>query len=326
MNWGSLFGILAVVAGGVFNGSFAVPSRRIAEWKWEQVWLVYVTLGYFVLPTGLMLAIAPEVCGVLRGHLRLACEVVLLGCLWGFGALCYGYSLHRLGISITNAVVNGVSVLCGSLVPALGGKAGLNSRHWLLLSLGLFLTLLAIVAFAQSSQRRDRERAASGLGVFFALASGVLGAFLNLGFVFAAPLVEQVNGGPLVASLAGWVPVLFGAFVVNLASTARRLHRLGAWREYGQRHPAAWGLSVAMAVTWFCGVAVYGIGVLLMGRAGAVYGWAICVGVSILASTLWGIAIGEWVETSKSTRRWLHAGVALQMASLVLLAFVGASS
>src|SRR5579862_1310920 len=57
----SINGVFVIAAGGVANGSFPVPSKRIPIWKWEHIWLIYSAFGMAIIPIGLALAFAPQI-------------------------------------------------------------------------------------------------------------------------------------------------------------------------------------------------------------------------------------------------------------------------
>jgi len=57
-----------------------------------------------------------------------------------------------------------------------------------------------------------------------------------------------------------------------------------------------------------------------LGPAGAVYGWAVNGGVSILISAAWGIQTGEWKNAGRLASIWALAAVVLFISSFVILA------
>ena len=60
-------------------------------------------------------------------------SAIAFGFAWGFGAICFGQSVSRLGVSPANTLVIGMSSVLGSLVPlALAGRFGLGWQQILL--------------------------------------------------------------------------------------------------------------------------------------------------------------------------------------------------
>lgn len=327
-------GVVAVALAGLANGSFAVPSHWIRKWSWQQIWLVYIASSCLVLPVSLALVISPTVFIILANQPLATAKVVLLGLGWGLGVLFFGLSLDRVGISITNAVVSGVAIIVGSAVPLAVEGIHLSSDRLLALISGLLLTLIGIIGCCRASILRDRLRGAldptgrqsSALGMIFALFAGVLGAFLNLAFVAAGPLTaagKVVGMGEVAQSLTAWIPILFGGFLTSGLNSCYQLQRTGSWSSFKRPDTGAWTLSVLMGVLWFVAIALYGAGALMMGPTGPVYGWAICVGTSILVSTLWGVVIGEWRAAPLRVTSFLYSGVLLVLAALLIMARYG---
>lgn len=50
MNEHVALGLALVIFGGMLNGSFALPMKRMPVWKWENTWLVYTLIGMVVGP------------------------------------------------------------------------------------------------------------------------------------------------------------------------------------------------------------------------------------------------------------------------------------
>jgi L-rhamnose-H+ transport protein len=303
-------GLIAIVASGVTNGSFAVPAKHITLWKWEHVWLVYSAFALAILPVGLVLLFAPEIISqTLRRDPMLAAQVGMCGLLFGAGSVLFGISLARLGIAVTNALVSGVVVFLGSLGPILIGAAHIDSGHLLWLVLGLGVLVLSLILCAAASTSRDRSSesqvADSGIGaksavaVLLAVLAGILSSMLNIGFASGARLIQNatIDGSPpALASMAVWVPALLGGLVFNVGYPAYLISRRHSWPLLfsGRQGISSWSRASFMGFLWFGSNLLYGYGASLMGSAGSVYGWALSSAASILVSNAWGALTGEW--------------------------------
>src|SRR2546426_530160 len=69
-------GVLACAIAGLMNGSFAVPMKRIQQWKWEHIWFAYTLFANALLPCALALAIAPGIFSILASAPGLALRVM----------------------------------------------------------------------------------------------------------------------------------------------------------------------------------------------------------------------------------------------------------
>lgn len=317
--------ILVIVASGVLNGSFAVPSKRIQCWTWDRIWLTFCFFSQLVLPAGMMMLVAPGVGRVFAQAPVLTLEVAGVGGLWGTGALLFGLSLKHVGISIANALVSGCVVVLGSTGPLLFHRLGSSGGTILPLLVGLAVLVVAIGLCAIAAVKRSTgvnvvfDRRTSMVGVGFAIAAGCLSSLLNIAFVMGEPLIDQGRSIGLddgLATLAVWVPALFGGFVPNCIYGYRQLREAGT---QSRKQTQAWILTMLMAMFWFGAIVLYGGGARLLGIAGSTYGWAISSGVSMFVSTMWGVASGEWRGTPFGARACMVLSVVLMLGSFITL-------
>jgi L-rhamnose-H+ transport protein len=75
-----------------------------------------------------------------------------------------------------------------------------------------------------------------------------------------------------------------------------------------------------MAVCWFGGQALYGLGMARMGNLGAIVGWPLLMGMIIVASSLGGLITGEWRATTLRSRSYMFMGLLLVAVALIILA------
>ncbi len=329
-------GFFAVALAGLFNGSFPAPSKGITAWRWEHIWLVYSLCAMALLPVGLALAFSHGVIShLLVSELGLSLKVVGFGTLWGLGSLLFGVSLARLGMAITNAMVNGIVVLLGSLGPVLIGAVHVSLEHLMWLLGGEGLLAVSLLLCATASITRDRAQGKSSPhsvshvesvgAVLITVGAGVLSSMLNIGFVFGASLADKAkaSGCPaLLATVAIWMPALLGGLIFNMGYPAFLVSRNKAWAFLfnGRGNIDSWLRSLSMGVLWFVAILLYGIGASSMGSAGAVYGWALIISVSILTSNAWGALTGEWKDSGARPKALMWLSTALLIASLVVLA------
>jgi L-rhamnose-H+ transport protein len=330
-------GIAVVMLAGVSNGSFPAPSKGITEWKWEHVWIVYSFCAMGLLPISLAAVSGfGVVTGLLSANPMVAFKVGIYGALWGLGSVLFGISLVRLGMAITNALISGIVVFFGSLGPVLIGAIHMDPRRLIWLAGGLTLLILSLVVCASASIARDRNRAQDArtssagwkvrsiIGVLIAVASGLLSSMLNFGFVAGASLAEGALAKgfpPVLASVVIWVPALFGGLLLNMGYPAYLISRNRSWGILF-RAPIRlgyWLRASMMGVLWFGAIQLYGFGASVMGRDGAVYGWALIVAVSILTSNAWGALTGEWRECGAKPKLLMWLATALLICSFAIL-------
>ncbi|MEW5979318.1 MAG: L-rhamnose/proton symporter RhaT [Acidobacteriota bacterium] len=337
-----LAGFLAMMVAGVSNGSFAVPAKRVVTWRWEHIWFVYSVSGMGILPLCVASLWAPGVLvEVIAKNSSMALQVSGFGISFGVGALLFGLSLARLGLAISNAMVNGIVVLLGSISPLMIGAAKLDGSGKTRLFAGLLLLSTSIVLCAAASLARDKAQGGGGqhttsikgslLGILIATMSGVLSAMLNTGFAFGGPLIEKavsLGHSPLLSSLAVWIPVLSGGLVINVTYTSFLIHRSKSWQLFwsGEHTKSCWTRCFAMGLLWFSAIFIYGYGVSLVGSIGLVYGFAAITAASILTSNVWSAVTGEWRGSGNKPKLMMVASTLLLLTSFLILAIQRAPS
>ncbi len=300
---------------------------------WNGAWLIYCTVAMLLVPCAMGLALAaPIFTRVFPEQPDRVGLVLVAGLMFGCGAFLFGMCVDLLGVALSNAIVSGMVALVGSLGPIVTGMTQFNSRDWAALLLELVTLSAGIAATCAAALLRDRpdlqrQMAARGtagalLGVSLALLAGCFSSMLNLGFVYGGPLRDSsIEAGvpEALASLSVWIPILAGAFAVNLLATNWRLMRAGEYSLMARAPLSDWLRAVAMGLLWISGIMAYGAGAPRLGSDGLVYAWAIVTGGSILVSTIWGVILGEWTGASSQASGWLVTGVVLMLVSLLVL-------
>ena len=326
-----LAGWMGLLLSACLGGSFAVPGKRLQVMSWDAAWLIFCVVSQILIPCllGLLFA-APIFARVFPQHLPLVASLLAIGALWGIGALLYGASIPRLGIALTNAIVNGCVALLGSLGPLLMSAESLQNNELAVLLIGLMLLTAGIAASCWASLLRDRSIAQQeaapavlGLtGIFVALLSGCLSSVLNIGFVYGKPLIDySVKQGvdETASTLSVWIPLLAGGFVVNALATNLRLVRAGEYPRMASSPVSDWLRASAMGVLWASAILIYGLSSRMLGKAGTVYGWAVMSGAGIFISTVWGLWLGEWTQAAGRARKWLFISLGLMLCSFFLI-------
>lgn len=330
----SLTAALTVVAGGVLHGSFALPMKKMAAWKWENTWLVYSISGLVVLPLLLALATVPSffeaVASTSAATLAL---IVLCGVGWGAGSTLFGLAIDRVGMALTFAIVLGITSSLGSLLPLLiQNPSELFSRRGQILLAGLALVILGIILCSKAGALRERAqnpqappRRGTFTGLLICIASGVLSPALNFGFVFGEPLKQEairLGASPDFAGNALWALALGGGFFVNAGYAVYLLGRNRTWCVYSSAEARGWYWAGAalMGFLWYIGVSIYGMGAAAMGPLGGVLGWPIFMSTVIIMANVWGAATGEWKGAGAQAMRLMWTGVCILVAAIAVIA------
>lgn len=327
-------GMSIVFLSGLLNGSFALPMKYSRNWRWENTWLLFTLGALLVFPWLLALGFTLNLAEVYRSTSRQSLFYPLLfGFLWGFAQTTFGLGISAVGMALAFAVVMGLACLFGSLVPLLARNSSdlLHPRGLLLLA-SMPLLFLGLTYCGLAGSRRDKEKPSPGrdpaamsfpLGLAICVFTGVFGANLNLGFAFSGDLIprsQSLGANAVTATYSVWTLVLSAGFIPNLVYCSYLLSRNRTWTRFwspGSSREAA--LGIAMAFLWLAGIVCYGIGATLVGKYGTSLGFALFMAVTILASNLLGIWMGEWKGISGRTMHQLALGVALVLVSVIVL-------
>jgi L-rhamnose-H+ transport protein len=188
---------------------------------------------------------------------------------------------------------------------------------------------------------------AKGLAV--AVFSGIASACFAFGLVAGSPIAAAaVSAGtsPIWSGLSKLVVILWGGFTTNfvwcllLFYRNRTGYQYFSSRERTPQSSAASGisspplqeasprskvplarnylLSAAAGTTWYLQYFFYSMGETQMGRYGFA-SWTLHMASIIIFATLWGWALREWKGSSRSTHAVVAAGIALLLASTIVI-------
>ena len=112
-----------------------------------------------------------------------------------------------------------------------------------------------------------------------------------MGFANAAPIADKAQEYGVIArnsSLAAWVVVLWGAFMMNFGYAIFLLIKNNSWKTFSFKNAKnAYKWSFIAGFCWFAALGVYGQGAALLGEIGPVIGWPILLGLSLIISNYW---------------------------------------
>lgn len=339
-------GVLLHAVGGLAAASFYIPYRRVLGWSWETYWLAGGFFSWIVAPWVLALLIVPATPSVLRA----AAPADLFwtwffGVLWGVGGLMFGLTMRYLGISLGYAVALGFCAAFGTLIPPLydgemGAIAASAAGRFVLLGVGVCLAGIAVSGMAGRSKEReltDEQKKASVRefsfvkGMIVAVVCGVLSASMSYAFRAGKPIGElavRQGAPPLWQNLPVLVVILAGGFATNFVWCGLLNLRKRTGRQYfGRAEDGGWAplgrnylFCAAAGITWYLQFFFYGMGTTKMGPFDF-SSWTLHMAGIIIFSTVWGILLREWRGTGLRTRRLMALGLAVLVASTLVVGY-----
>jgi len=324
--------ILLVLIASIFQGTFGLGMKFMAPLKWEAWWLIHATIAMLIFPLIWAFIAVPDLFSIIiSASPKVLFSAMIFGFLWGIGGIMFGKSIPYIGISLTYGIVMGLCSAVGSLIPFFQIENVTNLPAFPYIMTGVFVMLVGVAITAYAGILRDKQSSDESrkvknlkLGLIIAIASGILSALLNVGFANATPIAENaVQLGVKVSnsSLASWVVVLLGAYIMNAGYAIILLVKNNSWNSFSV--PAsgkAYLWSIIAGLFWFGALGIYGQGATLMGEMGPVIGWPILLGLSLIVSNIWAYLNKEWKGVSKAFI-WLLAGLIVLIIATVILGY-----
>jgi L-rhamnose-H+ transport protein len=335
------WGISLVLLGGLLNGSFYAPAKRMPLWRWENTWLVYSISGLMVIPWALALATVPHLASVYHQTPWLTLFLVaIFGLGWGIGSVFFGLGVAKVGMALAYGIILGITASVGAIIPILAkdpGQLWTPQGHALLW--GIALVILGTIFCALAGQQRDQDKRVSAsaevragfvLGFIICILSGIFSPMLNFSFVFGKGLQDRslAAGAPFsLASYSIWAVALTAGFLANASYCIYLLIKnktFGVYRTSGASR-SYWLLAALMGLLWFGGIAAYGMGATELGSLGAAVGWPLFVATNIITGNTWGVITGEWTGASRRAYAYAYGGIAVLVVAIFVISHGGAT-
>jgi len=326
--------LILVLFASFFQGTFGLGMKFIKPLAWESWWLMHVSIAMILFPMAWAIFAVPNLFEVIFSTDTIVLfKAMLFGFLWGIGGILFGKSVGKVGVSLTYGIVMGLASAVGSIVPLFQIENAVNQPAFPFIITGVVIIVVGVVVVAWAGIKRDNQTNADTgiptgkafqIGLLIAVLSGVLSAFLNVGFANATPVAENaVLAGAATnnSSLAAWVVVLWGAFLMNALYSVVLLIKNKSYVTY----KGAWGTkafrwSVLAGLFWFAALGIYGQGAALMGSIGPVIGWPMLLGMSLIISNIWAYREGEW-NNVKTPFRIMLVGLSTIIMACVILGY-----
>ena len=151
-------GFVCVIIGGVMSGTYSLPMRFVRTWKWENLWLIYCSLGGMLFPLIFCVASAPA---GLEEYLTAesVLPVIGFGILWGFASVLFGLAIPLVGQSLTFGIVLSMSSAVGSLLPMLIFHTDKSfAASGLFVWGGLVVAVFGVVVLSIAGSRKEKEQ------------------------------------------------------------------------------------------------------------------------------------------------------------------------
>lgn len=350
----ALAGVIFHFIGGFASGSFYVPYKKVKGWSWESMWILGGLFSWIIVPPIAAWLAIPNFADIISNtDSSILGYTFLFGILWGIGGLTYGLGVRYLGVSLGSSVILGLSMVFGSLMPAVyyffnkaEGKHGIDyfftDKAGICVMIGLLVCVIGIYLCGKAGVLKEKSlgtlssEAKSdynfGLGIVVAIVSGVLSACFNFGIESGKPMADVANnlwkaanpnqGEFLYQNNVTYIVILWGGFTTNFLWCLYLLIKNHSFSDYTKSSaPLAKNflLCAIAGTTWYLQFFFYGMGESRLGNGAS--SWILHMAFIILISNAWGIALKEWKGVSKPTYTAIIAGIATIIISICIVGF-----
>mgnify|MGYP003326181422 FL=1 len=320
---------LLLIFASFFQGTFGLGMKYMNPMSWESWWVIHVLVAMILFPMIWAYIVIPDLFDIIANSPKDAIySAMLYGFLWGIGGIMFGVSVPYIGLSLTMGIVMGLAGSAGSLIPLFQIENATSQPSFPYIIGGLIISLIGVAITAKAGIDRDKLINSSSKsknilkGLLIAVTCGLLSSLLNVGFANAAPIAEKAQEFGVItrnSSLAAWVVVLWGAFIMNFSYAVLLLFKNNSWSTFSLKNSLnAYKWSLIAGFCWFAALGVYGQGAALLGKIGPVIGWPILLGLSLIISNYWAYNAGEWDNAQKPFNKLLIGLFVLIISAVVL--------
>ena len=320
---------LLLIFASFFQGTFGLGMKYMNPMSWESWWVIHVLVAMILFPMIWAYIVIPDLFDIIANSPKDAIySAMLYGFLWGIGGIMFGVSVPYIGLSLTMGIVMGLAGSAGSLIPLFQIENATSQPSFPYIIGGLIISLIGVAITAKAGIDRDKLTNSSSKsknilkGLLIAVTCGLLSSLLNVGFANAAPIAEKAQEFGVItrnSSLAAWVVVLWGAFIMNFSYAVILLFKNNSWSTFSLKNSLnAYKWSLIAGFCWFAALGVYGQGAALLGEIGPVIGWPILLGLSLIISNYWAYNAGEWDNAQKPFNKLLIGLFVLIISAVVL--------
>jgi L-rhamnose-H+ transport protein len=328
------FAFLLVVIAGVTNGSFALPTKHLKNWRFENIWLNYSLWAFLILPWVGAAVLSPSIFSVYAAAPTSSVLIMLGGGLaFGLGQVCFALALDYIGLGLGFILNIGLGTGLGFLLPLVVlhpeqvlTPFGLTTLFGtLLILLGLFISFLAGYLRDRSKPHSQRKPGHYRLGVWLAVIAGVCSAGQNFTFAMTQPIAHtalQQGVGTLGVSIIMWPGFCFAALIVYAAYMLYLHKKNRSFVSYTKPGFLKYSVfALIMGLFWYGSLVLYSKTAQLIGDLGPVLAWPLFMVLIILTSNFWGWRHKEWAHCSARIKGLAGVGVLALMAAMLVLAF-----
>lgn len=328
--------LIFILIAGIMSGSFALPTKHMTHWRFENIWLQYAIWAFIILPWVTILILVPQVFQVYAStpwHIVLV--MIVGGFLFGAGQVGFAFAISMIGIGLTFVICLGLSTGLGFLLPLVFQHPDqILTPFGVMTLLGTLFTIIGLIVSTYAGNLRDRlRRNTLGaeiyskkfylIGVLLSVVAGLFSAGQNFSFSLTTSMQSmaiQMGANQLGASMIMWPGFLVFSFMPYagyMLYLHKKNHSFAYYKSSGSGKYLL--LALAMGALWFGSLIFYSRASTLIGKLGPIVGWPLFMVLIILTSNFVGWRYKEWLGINAKIKQVIWLGIVLLILSVTIL-------
>ncbi|MEA3460419.1 MAG: L-rhamnose/proton symporter RhaT [Bacteroidota bacterium] len=328
--------------GGVSASTCYVPYTRVKQWTWETYWLVFSVFAWLITPFIVGFITVPDLIEVLReSPANVKWNAFLLGAVYGFGGMSFGFAIKHIGYSLTYTISIGISAVLGTIVPLMLNGTLIEQFQkpgGMILLAGMLVAILGVAGCGWAGFKKEHDLTKNSgseekivfnmnRGLALTIFAGVLSAVFGISLAMGQPIADIAasHGAGHFEGNSKIILSTTGCVVTNLIWFVVLGIRRGTLRElkFNNGLPVRktlmnYLLAILSGVLWYMQFFFYGLATVRMG----VFMWAswvIHMSMLIFFSFIVGMVLREWRKVSKLTYTILVVALIVLISSFVIM-------
>lgn len=328
--------------GGISASTCYLPFQKIKNWSWGTYWLVQAFFAWIVLPMVIGWITVPGFFHILAtAPKNVVWGAFLLGAVYGFGGMSFGFAIRHIGYSLTYTFAIGLSAILGTFVPLIvyGGLVEyFTAPGGMVILLGIIIALLGVGLSGLAGFRKEKDLKTQvgekvqfnmKIGLVLVIIAGILSAVFNISLEHGQPISDMArdNGAGQFEGNAKYIVSTSGTFLVNLVWFIVLGVRQKTLKEFSLKSGISvrnwlknFGWSALSGTLWFGQFFFYGLGHVKMGKFQFI-SWVLHMSMLIFFSYIVGMIMKEWRNVSGKTFRTLIVALAILILSFIVITY-----
>lgn len=330
--------LLLIFLAGTMMGSFALPTKYITKWKFENIWLNYVFWAYVVIPWLFAWYLTPQIFQIYANTpICLVLILVIGGLFFGIGQMCFALAMDIIGIGLGFVINLGIGIGLGFALPlVIQYPEKICTPFGLATLIGATLAIIGLIISNYAGVLRDRyqnkgilRQAGVRKSYVFGVILGVIAGFSSASqnFIFSytneiQDLALQMGASSFTAANIIWPLYLSCGFIPYMSYMIYLHFKNNSFASYRQSNTSKYYLfALVMGLLWYGAMMIYCKASQLIGSLGPVIGWPMFLVAIIFSSSFWGWKYNEWKDCGKKAKNVMLSGLGFLMIAVIILGY-----